>query len=230
MVMTAGAAVADLNEMGMTAYSRGDYATAERIFSQALAQAPQDPLLHYHRAVALTKLSRWREAATAYETVLRLRPAADVAAAARQGLGAVAPMVRSGPARTVPETTEVPLLGHHSIGGWWTIEVVVNDTRTARFLVDTGASVCLISPELARALGVRPGPDTPWVELRGLTGRSQGPMIRIASLRVGDVEAENVRAVIHDAPGVDGILGNTFLARFTFTLDPDRRVLALRPR
>jgi clan AA aspartic protease (TIGR02281 family) len=225
---TAGAGVADLNETGKAAYARGDYATAEYLFSQALREAPRDPLLHYHRAVALTKLGRWSEAAAGYQTVLRLRPTGPVAAAAREGLQALAPMTRE-PSRPVSETTEVPLRAHRSIGGWWTVDVVVNDTRPARFLVDTGASVCTLSRELARALAIRVTTDTPWVELQGL-GRARGPVVKVASLRVGDVEAEDVTAVILDLPGVEGVLGNTFLARYTVTVDPGRRVLSLRPR
>src|SRR6266446_9076896 len=84
------ATVPDLNEAGKAAYAKGDFATAERLFSQALVQAPDEPLLHYHRGVALMRLSRWQEAYTAFESALRLRPAADVAAAAKAGMSSVA--------------------------------------------------------------------------------------------------------------------------------------------
>jgi predicted aspartyl protease len=50
-------------------------------------------------------------------------------------------------------------------------------------------------------------------------------------MRVGDAEVENVAAVVHSiGPGIEGLLGNSFLGRFTVTLDPDRGVLILRPR
>ena len=58
----AGAAGSDLNEAGKAAYERGDYDAAERLFKQAVTREPRDPLLHYHRGVALMRLSRWREA------------------------------------------------------------------------------------------------------------------------------------------------------------------------
>src|SRR5258708_8572877 len=73
------ATVPDLNEAGKAAYAKGDFATAERLFSQALVQAPDEPLLHYHRGIALMRLSRWREASTAFETALRLNPPRAVA-------------------------------------------------------------------------------------------------------------------------------------------------------
>src|SRR5262245_43413991 len=94
------AAVTDLNEAGRAAYARGDYEAAERLFSQAIAQAPDEPLLHYHRGVALMRLSRWQEAYTAFERALRLRPAADVAAAAKAGMSSVAPLIKAPAAKT----------------------------------------------------------------------------------------------------------------------------------
>jgi predicted aspartyl protease len=62
-------------------------------------------------------------------------------------------------------------------------------------------------------------------------GLTAAPRVTIHSLRVGDAEAENVAAVIHSiGPGIDGLLGNTFLGRFTVTLDPAKAILLLRPR
>lgn len=44
------ATVSDLNEAGKAASARGDYDSAERLFSRALAQAPDEPLLHSTRS------------------------------------------------------------------------------------------------------------------------------------------------------------------------------------
>jgi len=50
----------------------------------------------------------------------------------------------------------------------------------------------------------------------------------VGSLRVGDLERHEAPVVIHDpGQGVDGILGNTFLARYRITVDADRRELHL---
>jgi aspartyl protease family protein len=116
-------------------------------------------------------------------------------------------------------------------GGGWLAEVVVNGTRTARFLVDTGASICVIGPDLARELGIEPGPGARTIQLQTLSGRTSGALVTIPSLRVGDVEGHDVPAVVHDTgPLMDGILGNTFLGRFAVTVDPARNALVLRPR
>lgn len=219
----------DLNEAGKAAYLRGDYTEAERLFNQAAVRAPRDPLLHYHRGVSLMRLSRWREASAAFEAVLSLNPPADLAATAQQGIRSLAPLLReAAPRRARNEDIVVSL---HRARGNWLAEVRLNDTRAARFVVDTGASLCVVSPEVAADLGVRSGPGAEMVPMQVVGGVTAGPRVSLASVRAGDAEVENVAAVIHAiGPGIDGLLGNSFLGRFTVTLDPERGILLLRPR
>jgi len=109
--------------------------------------------------------------------------------------------------------------------------VRLNDSRTVEFLVDTGASSCVISPQVANALGIELGPRAESVTMQVVGGRTTGPIIKLASVRVGDAEAEDVIAVVHPiSPGIDGLLGNSFLGRFTVTLDPQQGILHLRSR
>ncbi len=223
------ATVSGLNEAGKAAYAKGDYTAAERLFGQALAQAPEEPLLHYHQGITLMRLSRWREASAAFEAALRLNPPEDVAAAAREGLRSLVPLLRQPAARgPAPDETTVTL---QRIGGNWFAQVRLNDARTARFLVDTGASTCVISPGLATALDIHPDRQAQPVPLETISGLTRGHLVTIPSLRVGDVEAQGVIAVVHPlGPSMDGILGNTFLSRFTMTLDSERGVLRLSSR
>jgi aspartyl protease family protein len=124
-----------------------------------------------------------------------------------------------------PRETTVPL--EHGLGVW-VAQVVVNGDRTARFLVDTGSSVTVLSPALAAELGIAAGPGREPVELYTLGGRTAGQAAVAASLRVGDVEVRDAPVVLHDpGPGLDGILGNTFLGRYRVTVDGDRRQLRL---
>ncbi len=227
-VATTGATVSDLNEAGKAAYARGDYAAAERLFTQALAQAPDEPLLHYHRGVALMRLSRWQDASAAFASALRLNPPAEVATAAKEGIRSVASLRAPAVRTTRGDDISIPL---RRVGGGWMTSVRLNDSRTVEFLVDTGASSCVISPEVATALGIEPGPGAESVTLQVVGGRTTGPIVKLASVRVGDAEAEDVTAVIHPiGPGIAGLLGNSFLGRFTVTLDPQQAILHLRPR
>lgn len=222
------ATVADLNEAGKAAYVRGDFVTAERLFSQALAKAPDEPLLYYHRGIALMRLSRWQEASIALQAALRLNPSPEVAQPAREGLHSIAPLLREAPARRAADDTAVTL---RRIGGNWFAQVRLNNARTARFLVDTGATTCVISPDLAGALDIRPDRHSSPVPLQTISGLTSGHLVTIPSVRVGEMEAQDVLAVVHDVgPTMDGILGNTFLSRFTVTLDPERGLLKLSSR
>ena len=228
LVTLLGAAPGDLNEAGKNAYQRGDFAEAERLFAQALARTPSDPLLHYHRGAALTRLGRIREATAAYETALRLDPPPAVAAAARDGLRAIGALgAPSRPRRSTDET----VIALTRIPGGWLTEVVVNGAWTGPLLLDTGASVTLVSPAVARAAGITIGPDTQMVEVQGIAGRTRGPIVTLSSIQVGEIEARGVRAVVVELPmGLNGLLGNSFLARYTFTLDPREGALRLQPR
>jgi aspartyl protease family protein len=115
-------------------------------------------------------------------------------------------------------------------GGNWFVEVSLNDMHQSTFLVDTGASACAITPELAETLGIVPDPGEPPVLVRGVTGSTWGRRVTIPSIRVGEMEALNVIAFVLPLPGMQGILGNTFLSRYTATLDPTRGLLTLQPR
>jgi clan AA aspartic protease (TIGR02281 family) len=244
LAMPARADVSKLNDAGKAAYERGDYAAAERLFREALRATPEEPLLHYHLAVVLTRLGQWKEAKEAYERTLALGPSSSLAGAAREGLRTVTPLTR--PRAVAPAVPEPDPGSRRAVwrrpppsdtivatrlGNNWYVDVVVNDGRPARFLVDTGAFACLVSPRLAEALGITPGPGARMVPMMGIGGRTAAPLVTLQSVRVGDVEATDVAAVVHDVAGPgDGILGNTFRSRFTMTLDPGRGLLTLQPK
>jgi predicted aspartyl protease len=126
--------------------------------------------------------------------------------------------------RTGALETVVPL---EEARGVWIVPVLLNGAHAARFLLDTGSSVTLLSPRIAVKLpGGLPSRET--VELQTLSGLTTGPAGRLASLRIGTADLHDVPVVLHDpGPGIDGILGNTVLTRYRLTLDSDRRLLHL---
>ena len=241
-IVFAGAGWVELNEAGKAAYAKGDFVEAERLFREAIAAAPREPMPHYHRGVALTRMRRYSEAAAAYREALQLDPPANIATAARSALSTVEPISP----RRVPDDGLAPPARDRSrmpradvpsdsvrlqrkFGNWF-VDVVLNDMQRSTFLVDTGATTCVITPALAEALGIQRDPDSAPVLIHGVAGSTYAPVVIIPSLRVGDVETQNVRAVIMPLRGMQGILGNTFLARYTTTIDPAQGVLTLSPR
>jgi clan AA aspartic protease (TIGR02281 family) len=213
---------AALHRAGVAAIERHDYEEAARVWSRAASLQPDNATFHYRLAAALARLGRRTSAADAFQVALLLEPPEPLARLAREGL---AELTVAAPASAGESAVRL-----ESGRGVWIAPVVVNGAHRGRFLVDTGASVSLLSPALARSAGVEPRRSTPTIELQTVGGRASGATALVASLRVGDVEARGVEALILDpGSGLDGILGNSFLSRYVLTLDADRGLLQLRP-
>ncbi|EYF02437.1 putative peptidase aspartic family [Chondromyces apiculatus DSM 436] len=86
---------------------------------------------------------------------------------------------------------------------------------TAPFIIDTGASYVTFTRALADRLGLKlAGAQT--VQLRTANGQRTGYLTLLPAVAVEGLEARKVPAVIVDelSPGVDGLLGLSFLTRF----------------
>ena len=216
----------ELNEAGKSAYQRGDFTTAARLFGEAVAGAPSEPLFHYHRGVALVRLGQFAEGRASYERALALKPPAPLAATISTALRELGPRPRARIADSDPDAIRLEMAN-----GIWFAEVTLNGTRQARFVVDTGATSCTISAALAEELGITIPDDAPLVQVTTMRGRTEGRLVSLDSIRIGEVEATDVPTVVQSLePRIDGILGDTFLSRYAVTLDAQRRVLYLRPR
>lgn len=145
-----------------------------------------------------------------------------------QGAEATTP-VSASPWLTSPTAREAHLTGD---GSQLLVEARLNGRFSGVFLLDTGASYCVITPRTARRLGIKrtkPG-DEP-VILATPTGEIEAPMTHLLTIEVANVRAGNVSTVIYPAveEPLSGILGLSFLSQFEFSVDSRRRVLRLRP-
>lgn len=87
------------------------------------------------------------------------------------------------------------------------------DSYDMRMLVDTGASVVALTGEDAAALGLEWDESELFPVGRGASGDVIGKPVRLERVRLGDVEADNVEAVIVPE-GLDiSLLGQSFLGR-----------------
>lgn len=120
---------------------------------------------------------------------------------------------------------EIPLDGD---GHVWTVRATLNGRVSGQFLLDTGASVCVLAPETARRLDLEEtGVD---VDLRTANGIVRAPLVRLRTIEVGGNRAQDVTAVVHPAvsSSLDGVLGLSFLNTFdSYAIDPRRRMLRL---
>jgi clan AA aspartic protease (TIGR02281 family) len=116
-------------------------------------------------------------------------------------------------------------------GSHWIVPVVLDGKVNARLLLDTGASMVVISRSIAAQLG-------PEAKKAGATtvtvadGRTvPTDVLELPSVEVGLNRADKVlAAIMPDAPqgDIDGLLGMTFLNRFGFESDPKSGVFYLR--
>ncbi len=110
-----------------------------------------------------------------------------------------------------------------------------------RFLIDTGASVTLISPDLAARYVAKNAPPTatPIVRVKSATGETA--LLSATTLRrleVGGARFENVQALVYDCAAVsahlgvqiDGILGFPLFRETLLTLDYPNSRIVLQPR
>jgi clan AA aspartic protease (TIGR02281 family) len=134
------------------------------------------------------------------------------------------------PAAAAP-TEEVPLKAE---GGALLVPVMINDSVKLDFMLDSGASVVTIPADVAMTL-IRTGTLTRDDYLGRETfqladGRAvPSTILRIRTLKVGDIVVHDVQASVTDAKG-SLLLGQTFLARLsTWSIDNARHVLVLGP-
>ncbi|MGH8150183.1 MAG: retropepsin-like aspartic protease [Steroidobacteraceae bacterium] len=106
-----------------------------------------------------------------------------------------------------PEPRYVAPTLRDRIGRIWA-PVYLDGKGPFRMVLDTGATESAVTAEVAQALGIPLDQSAP-VLLHGVTGTVTVPTIRVQSLRVGDLQRDDVRLpIVPDAlGGADGVLG-----------------------
>ena len=140
------------------------------------------------------------------------------------------------PGTSIHDTTQdgditIPL---KKIGGSFVAQVNLNKERTAHLIVDTGASMTVLSTNIAIDLGILGTTDNELLTVNTAGGSVQVNMNYLSSLSVGNAQADNVAVAIHDLPNIpeqiEGLLGMSFLKHFLITLDAEHARLILRPK
>ena len=119
-----------------------------------------------------------------------------------------------------------------ALGNQFLVDAVLNNAQNAVLLLDTGASLSIISPELLRMLGIpyQSTGRTAWFSTAG--GRIKAPIITLDSLAIDGVVVENIEVGVigeFDSNPFDGLLGMNFLRHFEFFIDQNERKLQLSP-
>jgi clan AA aspartic protease (TIGR02281 family) len=137
----------------------------------------------------------------------------------------------TGKAREMVEEYVIPF--EKGPSGVIIVRLLINDVLQARMVFDTGATLVLISDELARRMdqsgSVASGEK---IRLRTAGGDVEGRAISIGKLDLGNAVRENVRAAVSPRKqpfdDFDGLLGLSFLEGFKVVIDHSRQEIILR--
>ncbi len=147
------------------------------------------------------------------------------------------------PAGPKPERTRLSshliTLPGEMIGNHLVISAPGPRNRTWRFIVDTGSSVTLLSPDFASQFASIPdAPQAPQIRVRSASGEvTVLPSITLRRFNLGDARFDNVQALLYDCADlsahlgmkIDGVLGFPLFHDTVFTLDFPRTRLLISP-
>ncbi|HSK29667.1 MAG TPA: retropepsin-like aspartic protease [Candidatus Limnocylindria bacterium] len=110
------------------------------------------------------------------------------------------------------------------------VTALLNNNVNANLILDTGATVTVISRRIASLLSLRLSGS-----MMGHTvgGPISAPVARLGSLKVGTAEVSELSVIVHNFsphPGIDGLLGMDFLGQFQIRLDSQKQLLGLLPK
>ena len=112
------------------------------------------------------------------------------------------------------------------------VDVLLNDEVKARMVLDTGASLVVISGDLARRLRQDSSNASGTIKLQTAGGEIEGQAAVIDRIELGSAVREKVRAVINRQPqvfkGFDGLLGSSFLDGYKVTIDYQQNKIHLK--
>jgi aspartyl protease family protein len=99
--------------------------------------------------------------------------------------------------------------------------------KSVQFMVDTGATTVAMGSLEAKRMGIDYTSGKP-VRMSTANGATLGYLLTLSSVRIGDVEVQNVEAIVSQQSMPYVLLGNSFLTRFSMRRDNDQMVLERR--
>lgn len=119
-------------------------------------------------------------------------------------------VARSAPA--VPKPVANVLQYRADAGGHYFIDAAVNGT-TIRFLVDTGATVVVLTPDDARAAGIFMASLQYTESMSTANGQARAAQTSLRDVRLDQLVVGDVAAVVMEKPMPVSLLGMSFLSR-----------------
>ncbi len=116
-------------------------------------------------------------------------------------------------------------------GGALAVDATINDAAAVCMVVDSGASLTMISERTAGMLGLKDNRDAPMVPLTTPSGYVWVRLIALDSVRVGSVIMRDVETAINggNLKNSADALGASFLDGLVYKINPRKKTLSLKP-
>jgi clan AA aspartic protease (TIGR02281 family) len=130
----------------------------------------------------------------------------------------------SQPPHPLPDTQPIPnaktIVPLNIKGNQFFVKTRLNDNVEVNLLLDTGASVLVISEETGNSLGFSRLDNMPQIEAQTAGGKIWTPLIYLETVETSGAKAFGVETIIDEKlENLDGLLGMGFLEQFKMTLD-----------
>jgi aspartyl protease family protein len=141
----------------------------------------------------------------------------ELSEAVEKFAGRSAAPVAPAPAATTPPAEQFRGYGDEMVipagpSGHFIANAEVNGYQV-RFLIDTGASIVMLTPDDAQRVGLRPFKDDFSLRLHTPNGDMRGAPVILGDVRLGPIEIVDVEATVVEVPSEFSLLGMSFLGR-----------------
>ncbi len=109
------------------------------------------------------------------------------------------------------------------------VPAVVNKRYMANFLVDTGASYTVITPQMAKELGIKLHENHQSLPVMTANGTLNAPVVTLRNVSLGGIQVDEVEAVVTDlgdTPQLSGLLGMSFFRGMDLSFRQDKLVIS----
>lgn len=109
------------------------------------------------------------------------------------------------------------------------INVTFNRRREFEMMVDSGASMTVITRPMASALGITPANIVDYAVFNTANGQVRMPIVFVGSMDVGGLVTQQIPVAVAGPEMTVGLLGQDFLQRFDVSLRRDQIEFHLHP-
>ena len=194
---------------------------------------PQEPDYFFNLGQVSARSEKYREAADAYERFLQIAPRTDIDRRERiRGLIAFLRFLGSRTNLMYATGASRSIVPFELVNNRPIVRVRINGSKeTLRFVVDTGAGMCVVSKTTAERIGLKPVARGGMARAIGGGGRFEIVYGYLDSMHVGEARVENVPVYIREFANkqepVDGYLGLSLLSKYLTTVDYGTRSMTM---